>query len=100
MRRILAAAMAAVVLAAGAFAAYHFTRSAPKDCLVMASGNKLCGADAAAWCKLTDNNRMAGYFSLPPDEQRQRFNSIESCLAVEHSPAAGAIAKLIAPAGD
>lgn len=29
-----------------------------EQCLVTTQGNKLCGADAAAWCQVTDNIRQ------------------------------------------
>ena len=49
--------------------------SAP--CMVTATGNKLCGGDAAAWCRATDSIRQGS--SDPTLQQTQSdCDSIES----------------------
>lgn len=62
MRRFLAAGVAAGVLAlaaSGCGATSDGGSGSSAPCMVLANGgNRVCGADAAAWCRATDGIRQ------------------------------------------
>lgn len=69
----------AALLAAGCLAGALSGCGGSQDCIVLAlGGNKLCGSDAAAWCRSTDAIRQQAR-ALGSNDQ----SSEETCQQIE-----------------
>jgi hypothetical protein len=54
---------------------------AKHECIVLAlGGNKLCGQDAAAWCKSTDSIRADAQPGDPDYDSKQSCQALEQAL--------------------